>query len=81
MNIYIIVIVVLYIFAGYSYLSGIVEMEKIASEINTLGDQVKIEATPLTTPILDKGVGVKILIVLAWPLLALAGMYLVAKQR
>ena len=81
LNVYIMVIIVLYLFAGFSYLTGMLEVENIAAELNKIGDKIKIKADPLLTPISDNGLKAKILIILIWPLFALLGTYLMAKRN
>ena len=81
MNTYHIVIIGLYLFAGYSYLRGMIELEETTIAVNDLGVQVKIEAEPLSTPILDHGMMAKLLIIIVWPLLVLLAMYYGAKKR
>ena len=80
MNIYHVVIIVLYFFAGYSYLRGMIELEEVTAEVNIIGKQVKIEADPISTPILDHGFIAKALIIVIWPGLVLLAMYYGAKK-
>ena len=68
-------LIAIYLLAGYSYLSGMLEMEMISEEVNGVTEKLDKEIKPLSTPLKDKWI-LRLTVVAIWPILVIAGIVL-----
>ena len=64
----------IYIFAGISYLSSIIEREKIIEHINSVTQHI-CDVPRIPTIIKGNGIWMHILIVLIWPIVSISELF------